>query len=86
LGLEFFREIRRDRQKYTWNFIDSKDWIFHPTGTLEGIENIKPLRDYFFYLTPPYVNANGHQKTIGTLKGGMDIKYGINDAFTLDAI
>jgi hypothetical protein len=25
-------------------------------------------------------------KTIGTLKGGMDIKYGINDAFTLDAI
>jgi hypothetical protein len=33
-----------------------------------------------------YVNANARQKTVGTLKGGLDIKYGINDAFTLDAI
>ena len=32
------------------------------------------------------MNANGAQKTLGTFKGGMDIKYGINDAFTLDAI
>jgi hypothetical protein len=31
-----------------------------------------------------YVNANARQKTVGTLKGGLDIKYGINDA--LDAI
>jgi hypothetical protein len=30
-----------------------------------------------------YVNANARQKTVGTLKGGLDIKYGINDAFTL---
>lgn len=33
-----------------------------------------------------YLNASDGQKTYGTLKGGMDIKYGINDAFTLDAI
>jgi hypothetical protein len=30
------------------------------------------------------VTAN--KKTKGTLKGGLDVKYGINDAFTLDAI
>jgi hypothetical protein len=33
-----------------------------------------------------YVNANAQQKTYGTLKGGLDLKYGINDAFTLDMI
>ena len=33
-----------------------------------------------------YLNAAEGQKTYGTLKGGIDIKYGINDAFTVDAI
>ena len=32
------------------------------------------------------MNANSRQKTTGTLKGGLDLKYGINDAFTLDMI
>jgi hypothetical protein len=87
-GLNFFREIRRDRQKYSWNFIDSKIGTFtQQAGTLEGIENIKtPTRLFLLPYSSFYVNANGHQKTVGTLKGGMDIKYGINDAFTLDAI
>ncbi|MEZ7497564.1 DUF5916 domain-containing protein [Flavobacterium sp. Arc3] len=87
-GLNFFREVKRDRQKYTWNFIDSK--IANSTqqnGILEGIENIKPpTRLFLLPYSSFYVNGNGHQKTVGTLKGGLDIKYGINDAFTLDAI
>jgi hypothetical protein len=29
LGLNFFREIKRSRQKYTWNFIDSKLALSH---------------------------------------------------------
>lgn len=33
-----------------------------------------------------YLNAAEGQKTYGTIKGGIDIKYGINDAFTVDAI
>ena len=87
-GLNFFREIRRDRQKYSWNFIDSKLGTFtQQSGVLEGIENIKPpTRLFFLPYSSFYVNANAQQKTIGTLKGGLDIKYGINDAFTLDAI
>ena len=87
-GLNFFREIRRDRQKYTWNFIDSKLGTFtQQSGVLEGIENIKPpTRLFLLPYSSFYVNANSRQKTYGTLKGGLDIKYGINDAFTLDAI
>jgi hypothetical protein len=87
-GLNFFREIRRDRFKYTWNFIDSKLGTFtQQTGILQGIENIKPpTRLFFLPYSSFYVNANAQQKTYGTLKGGLDVKYGINDAFTLDMI
>ncbi|CAM3976420.1 DUF5916 domain-containing protein [Flavobacterium weaverense] len=87
-GLNFFREIRRDRQKYTWNFIDSKLGTFtQQSGVLEGIENIKPpTRLFLLPYSSFYVNANSRQKTTGTIKGGLDLKYGINDAFTLDMI
>ena len=87
-GLNFFREVRRDRFKYSWNFIDSKLGTFtQQTGQLVGIENIKtPTRLFLLPYSSFYVNANSQQKTNGTLKGGLDVKYGINDAFTLDAI
>ncbi|WP_281323278.1 DUF5916 domain-containing protein [Flavobacterium aestivum] len=87
-GVNFFREIRRDRQKYSWNFIDSKIGTFtQQNGILEGIENITPpTRLFFLPYASFYTYANDEQKTYGELKGGLDIKYGINDAFTLDAM
>lgn len=87
-GINFFRDIKRDSQKYSWNFIDSKLGTFtQQTGVLEGIKNIKtPTRLFLLPYSSFYVNANAKQKTYGTLKGGLDLKYGINDAFTLDAI
>jgi len=87
-GVNFFREIRRDRQKYSWNFIDSKLGTFtQQTGVLEGIENIKtPTRLFLLPFASFYLNSDANQKTYGTLKGGLDLKYGINDAFTLDAM
>ena len=87
-GVNFFREIRRDRQKYSWNFIDSKIGTFtQQSGTIGGIENIKtPTRLFFLPYASFYTYANADQKTYGELKGGLDIKYGINDAFTLDAM
>jgi hypothetical protein len=87
-GVNFFREIRRDRQKYSWNFIDSKIGTFtQQNGILEGIQNIKtPTRLFLLPYASFYTYANADQKTYGELKGGLDIKYGINDAFTLDAM
>lgn len=86
-GVNFFREIRRDRQKFSWNHIDNKiGAIIQQAGILEGIENIKtPTRLFFMPYSSFYVNNN----KLGTetkFKAGMDIKYGINDSFTLDAI
>ncbi|MFW0738518.1 DUF5916 domain-containing protein [Flavobacterium sp. T12S277] len=87
-GINFFREIRRERKKYTWNLIDTKIGTFtQQNGNLEGIVNITPpTRLFFMPYASYYLNASDGQKTFATLKGGMDIKYGINDAFTLDAI
>ena len=87
-GINFFREIKRERRKYTWNFVDSKIGTFtQQSGILEGIENIKPpTRLFLMPYASFYLNAANDQKTYGTMKGGMDIKYGISDAFTLDAI
>ncbi|MBZ4036942.1 carbohydrate binding family 9 domain-containing protein [Flavobacterium sp. 17A] len=87
-GINFFREIKRERYKYTWNFVDRKIGTFtQQAGTLEGIENIKPpTRLFFMPYASYYLNASDGQKTYGTIKGGMDIKYGITDAFTVDAI
>ena len=87
-GLNFYREIRRNNQQYTWNLISNKiSSESNQAGILEGIENIKtPTRLFLIPYSSFYLNANKTQKTYGDLKGGLDIKYGINDAFTLDAI
>lgn len=87
-GINFFREIKRERFKYTWNLIDTKIGTFtQQNGNLEGIENIKPpTRLFLMPYASYYLNASDGQKTYATIKGGMDIKYGINEAFTLDAI
>lgn len=86
-GINFMREIKRDFQKYTWNHVDTKiGSIITQEGILEGIENIKtPTRLFFIPYTSAYYQQNGSDSD-KTLKAGMDIKYGINDAFTLDAI
>ncbi len=87
-GLNFYREIRRDRQQYSWNLLDSK--IANEStqaGILKGIEDVKtPTRLFLIPYASQYVYASKEQKTHGEFKGGLDIKYGINDAFTLDAI
>lgn len=87
-GLNFYREIRRDRSQYSWNFLDNK--IVNEStqaGILEGIEDIKtPTRLFLIPYASQYLFAGESQMTYGEFKGGLDIKYGINDAFTLDAI
>lgn len=86
-GLNFYREVRRDRQKYTWNPIDRNiGATIVQTGLLQGITNIQPpTRLFFIPYSSVYVTDN-KAGTETTFKAGMDIKYGINDSFTLDAI
>lgn len=87
-GINFVRDIKRENSIYSWTNIDNKIGNVIPqAGILEGIENINtPTRLFFMPYSSFYLNANRNQKVYGAFKGGMDIKYGINDAFTLDAI
>jgi hypothetical protein len=87
-GINFIRDFKRARAFYTWNLINNKiNSRGNQEGVLNGIENIKtPTRLFLIPYSSFYLNSNANQKTKGDLKGGVDIKYGINDAFTLDAI
>ncbi|NDP25908.1 MAG: carbohydrate binding family 9 domain-containing protein [Flavobacterium sp.] len=88
-GLNFKRDIKRGAkdQSYTWNFVDTKiGSIITQEGILEGIQNIKtPTRLFLIPYTSAYYQKDDYASD-KTLKAGMDIKFGINDAFTLDAI
>ena len=87
-GINFYRETFRDRHQYSWNLLDNKIASeANQAGILEGIENIQtPTRLFLIPYSSFYLNGNEYQKTKGEFKGGIDIKYGINDSFTLDAI
>jgi Domain of unknown function (DUF5916) len=84
--INFFRSIRRYRQESAWNTISpTNPNIVQQCGLLKGIRNIKsPLR----LSATPYLAAFGEKQTatpsVKNISAGMDIKYGINDAFTLD--
>ncbi|MGO4820500.1 MULTISPECIES: DUF5916 domain-containing protein [unclassified Flavobacterium] len=86
-GINFKREIKRDVQTYTWNHVDTKiGAVITQAGILEGIENIKtPTRLFFIPYTSAYYQEDDFASD-RTFKAGLDIKYGINDSFTLDAI
>ena len=86
-GLNMFRNIRRYNSNNSWSLIDRKVMGFiHQEGQLIGLKNIKtPVRlslsPYIAtYLEPK--STSGSSKFL--YKGGLDLKYGINDAFTLD--
>ncbi len=86
-GLNFYRELRRERRQFTWNLIDTKiNNELAQTGILEGIKNIDPPTRLFFIPYGSFYYEDNSGKQDYTVKGGMDIKYGINDSFTLDAI
>lgn len=86
-GLNIEREVRRIRTRYVWSPIDNKKGSFsYYDGEMHGISNIDPPTRLSFqpYVSSYYTNYDG--KSDITVNGGLDLKYGINDAFTLDMI
>ncbi|RKS53262.1 hypothetical protein BC962_1511 [Gillisia mitskevichiae] len=85
-SIQFGRNILHLNEVYTWNYIDKsigKDTQYN--GLLTGIKNIDPPVRLSFY---PYASAevdNFQGNTESSFSAGLDFKYGISDAFTLDA-
>ncbi len=85
--LNFVRNYGKNRKKFTWDRIDNnKGTVFQYNGDLTNLENINPPTRLFFipYLSNYLVNSEG--RTHNTVKGGMDLNWGINQSYTLDAI
>ena len=84
-SVNIVRHIRRYRASYAWNPIDiTNENISSQAGTVKGFKNIEPpLRLSFL----PYISSyatNFDEETEYSFNGGMDVKYGINESFTLD--
>jgi hypothetical protein len=85
-SIQFGRSILHLNEVYTWNYIDKsigKDTQYN--GLLTGIKNIDPPVRLSFY---PYTSVEADYfdgNTSINFSAGLDFKYGISDAFTLDA-
>lgn len=85
-GLNFHRRHQINRDQYTWNYINRKvGSIAQYDGVMTGLKDIKPPVRLSFN---PFISAvvNDYQKnTTFNWSAGLDVKYGINESFTLDA-
>ncbi len=89
-GVNFYRSIKRHGESDSWNEIKAEiNGSLCQTGVLTGVQNIKsPLR----LSATPFIA--GYADNLYNQPGsswdypwsvGLDLKYGINEAFTLDA-
>ncbi len=90
-GLQFLRFVRRNNERSFWKEV--KPEINGFTNQFGDFNNLKDLKPPLRLSFSPYVStgirsspddANGFHKT-WLRNGGMDIKYGLNESFTLDA-
>jgi len=73
-GLQLLRFIRRNNESSFWNPVDPQvNGFVNQFGDFEGLKNIQPPLRLNGYINEWLRN------------GGMDVKYGINESFTLDA-
>jgi len=92
-GVNFYRNIRRRGETDSWNEVKAEiAGSLNQMGMLAGLRDIKaPLRLSATPFIAGYAN-NAYNQPTGPgsswsypWSAGMDIKYGINEAFTLDA-
>lgn len=89
-NINFLRQVRRSRQLSVWNEVRPEiSGFLNQSGKLTGLDGVKAPVRLFFY---PYISGNldhyykpeADNELLKGFNAGMDIKYGINDAFTLD--
>ena len=90
-GLNIVRKRQKSGEQLFWQSIDPNvNGFLTQEGMLTGFEDIKPpLRLQFSPYFSTYQNHDdnagaGNSKNTTSLNGGVDVKYGINQAFTLD--
>jgi hypothetical protein len=91
-GVNFQRSIRRIREHSYWSEIDPEvNGFVNQFGKLTGISKIEPplrlsITPYISGFFENYHDKEADPKNTNTrsFRGGLDVKYGINESFTLD--
>mgnify|MGYP001470763632 FL=1 len=89
-GLQLLRFTRRNNETDFWNPISpTVNGFANQFGQLSGLKHIEPPLRLSF---SPYVTTGFRTSPVGNgylnewlRNGGMDLKYGLNESFTLDA-
>lgn len=89
-GLQLLRFTRRNNEADFWNPISPQvNGFANQFGSLTGLQRIEPPLRLSF---SPYVTTGYRTSPVGNTylnewlrNGGMDVKYGLNESFTLDA-
>ncbi len=89
--INFVRRVQRNQEKSFWTAIDPNiDGYLNQCGTLTGIQNVKPpvriQATPFLAVYGLSARDAGAEKasTGSSITGGMDLKVGLSEAFTLD--
>jgi Domain of unknown function (DUF5916)/Carbohydrate family 9 binding domain-like len=89
-GLQLMRSVRRSNETSFWNEVNPQvNGFVNQFGQLTNLVDVRPPLRLSF---SPYVSTGARstpqhdgKKTEWLRSGGMDVKYGINESFTLDA-
>ena len=88
-GINFGRDISRFREETFWTEVkpDLENFLLN-SGDIKGLKNIDPplrlaLMPYLSSYFDRVPTENSFNNS-GSINGGLDIKYGLNEAFTLD--
>ncbi|MGI8600674.1 MAG: DUF5916 domain-containing protein [Chitinophagaceae bacterium] len=90
-GINITRRRNKTGQQYMWNPLNMEvNGFINQEGEWTGIQRIKPplrlsVSPYFstYVNHYPYKTA-GFKNVRSSVNGGMDVKYGLNESFTLD--
>ena len=85
-NINFGRQISRFREEVTWMPVnpDLENYLLE-SGSVKGIKDVSPpLRLALIPFVSSYTSFSRDSEVFSTYNGGMDVKYGINEAFTLD--
>lgn len=86
-GINMVRNVQRTREKSFWNHVNNSiDGYLKQSGTLKGIKDIEPPIRLSFtpYLSGYLLNKSETPGIDYELRGGLDLKYGLNESYTLD--
>lgn len=87
-SLNILRVLKRREEIDSWNFINRDiKGVINQSGKLIGLTNIKPpfRLSLIPFITSHFKYSQEEKKWKNSIKGGLNLEYGINQSFTLDA-